>query len=220
MSTLMTAIKTTKALQWGVACALVAVCALTLFGCATENSGSTTSDQDEYSAVEDATPTTRTITFPAVYFGDLSSEEAIAQLEDAGCTDVVDNGDGSYTATMPLDLYNSMVDEVYASAKSSLDAIPNSEDYPSITAVEYDDTLANITFTSSESELGLQEMFVNWVAAIYACMYQQLAGQPVQCTVTVVDGDGNTVQEGTYPDDWEAAGEDAPSFQSNEDAVK
>lgn len=47
-----------------ISCALCVM----LAGCATDNSGNVTSDQDEYSAVEKATITTRTVTFPAALF--------------------------------------------------------------------------------------------------------------------------------------------------------
>ena len=55
-----------------VIAAAVVVCALCagLTGCATQNSGNVTSDQDENSAVEKATMTTRTVTFPAIFFQD------------------------------------------------------------------------------------------------------------------------------------------------------
>ena len=54
-----------------ISCALCVM----LAGCATDNSGNVTSDQDEYSAVEKATITTRTVTFPAALFKDESSED-------------------------------------------------------------------------------------------------------------------------------------------------
>lgn len=55
----------------------VAMCALCagLAGCATQNSGNVTSEQDENSAVEKATITTRTVTFPALFFQDSAAED-------------------------------------------------------------------------------------------------------------------------------------------------
>lgn len=76
----------------GAIAATVAIsCALCvmLAGCATENSGNVTSDQDEYSAVEKATITTRTVTFPAALFKDESSEDVQSSLQEKGCTDTL-----------------------------------------------------------------------------------------------------------------------------------
>lgn len=190
---------------------LAAACAV---GCATQNSGSTTSATDENSAVENVTITTRTVTFPSIYFGESTQDEATATLTELGCSDIVVNENGSYTAIMPLDKYNEFVDSLHEGTKEALDGIPHSEDYPSITAIEYDETFSNVTMTSSASQLGLSEMFVNWTVGICGCMYQQIAGQPVSCTVTVLDEAGIVIQSGTYPEDWENASEKAntPEF--------
>ena len=77
------------------------MCALCvgLAGCVTQNSGNVTSDQDENSAVEKATIATRTVTFPALFFQDTAAEDVQANLQEWGCTDIVANEDGSYTAT-------------------------------------------------------------------------------------------------------------------------
>lgn len=203
-----TAFKTMALLSAGL---LAIVC---FMGCATQNSGTTTTATDEHSAIEDATVATRTITFPEIYFGESTEDEAKATLADLGCTEIIANENGSYTATMPIDEYNAFVDALYDGTKEALDSIPNSDDYPSITEIEYDETFSTITMTSSASQLGLSEMFVNWTAGLCGCMYQQIAGQDVSCAVTVVDQDGSVIQGGMYPDDWEKASEevDTPEF--------
>ena len=73
-----------------IATAMV-VCTLCagLAGCATQNSGNVTSEQDENSAVEKATITTRTVTFPALFFQDTAAEDVQANLQEQGCTDIV-----------------------------------------------------------------------------------------------------------------------------------
>ena len=119
----------------------VAMCALCagLAGCATQNSGNVTSEQDENSAVEKATIATRTVTFPALFFQDTAAEDVQANLQKWGCTDIVANEDGSYTATMPIDKYNELVDSWHDSTAKQLDEMPNSETWSTITAVDYDE---------------------------------------------------------------------------------
>lgn len=185
---------------------VLAMCGvITLGGCATANSGSTTSETDENSAVKEATITTRSVTFPAAYFQEKTEEEARAALESNGANDVVVNEDGSYTVTMSIDTYNELVDALHQSTKELLDGIPNSEDYPSITSVEYDNTFSAVTLISSVQELGFSEMFVGWAAGLSSNMYQQISGQPVNCTVTVLGPDGSAIQSGVYPDDFGSA---------------
>ena len=123
-----------------IAATVVISCVLCvmLAGCATQNSGNVTSDQDEYSAVEEATITTRTVTFPAAFFEDESPEDVQSSLQEKGCTDITANDDGSYTATMSIDSYNSFVDSWHQNVVDAFDGMPNSEDWPTITAIDYD----------------------------------------------------------------------------------
>lgn len=198
----------------GAIAATVAIsCALCvmLAGCATENSGNVTSDQDEHSAAEKATITTRTVTFPAALFKDESSEDVQSSLQEKGCTDIIANDDGSYTATMPIDAYNSFVDSWHQNVVDALDGMPNSEDWPTITAIDYDDQFSNVTLTISSSEIGLKEAFAPLQVGVIACMYQQFAGQPVSCVVSIVDQSGAELGSATYPDALDEDRSDAVS---------
>lgn len=190
-----------------VSCALCVM----LAGCATENSGNVTSDQDEYSAVEESTIATRTVTFPAAFFEDESPEDVQSTLQEQGCTDIVVNDDGSYTATMLLDAYNRIVDSWHENVVDHLDGMPNSEDWPTITAIDYDDQFSNVTLTISSSQIGLNEAFAPLQVGIVACMYQQFAGQPVNCVVSIVDQSGAELSSVTYPDALEEDQPDAAS---------
>ncbi len=173
---------------------------LALAGCATQNSGNVTSEQDERSAVEKATITTRTVTFPAAYFSDKAAEEVQATLKEKGCTEVTANEDGSYTVTMPIAKYNELVDSMHESVAEQFDGMPNSEDWPTITAIDYDDQFSTVKLTTSSSQIGLQEAFAPLAAGVVSCMYQQIAGQPVSCTVTMVDQGGTELSSSVYPD--------------------
>lgn len=179
-----------------VSCALCA----TLAGCATQNSGSVTKDSDENSAVEAATVTTRTVTFPAAYFTDVAAEDVQSRMQEWGCTDVVANEDGSYSATMPIDKYNELVDSWHETTAKQLDEMPNSETWQTITAIDYDDQFSKVTLTTSNSQVGLKEMFAPLQVGLVACMYQQFAGQPVNCVVSIVDQSGAELSSSTYPD--------------------
>lgn len=179
-----------------VSCMLCAA----LAGCATQNSGNVTSDQDENSAVEAATITTRTVTFPASYFTDKTAEEVQSRLQDIGCSDIVANEDGSYSATMPIDKYNELVDSWHETVVNQLNEMPNSEKWPTITAIDYDDHFSKVTLTTSNSQVGLKEMFAPLQVGLVACMYQQFAGQPVSCVVSIVDQSGAELSSSTYPD--------------------
>lgn len=190
----------------GRAGAVVATVALSctlcagLMGCATQNSGSVTSEQDENSAVEKATVTTRTVTFPAAFFKDTAAEDVQAKLQEQGCTDIVANEDGSYTATMPIDKYNDLVDSWHDSTAKQLDEMPNSDNWPTITAIDHDEQFAKVTLTTSSSQVGLKEAFAPLQVGLVACMYQQFAGQPVSCVVSIVDQSGAELSSSTYPD--------------------
>lgn len=192
----------TTVLITGVAAVALSI-VICLTGCATANSGTTTSASDTNSAVQGGTITTRTVTFPKIYFQDKSTDEITSGLESLGCTDVTPNDDGSYTATMPLDKYNEFVDKMHTQVKSTLDAMPNSDSFPNISSITYDEQFSNITINLSVNQLGLQDMFDGYGSALVAIMYQQIAGQPVKCNVTVVGSDGSTLASNVYPDDMQ-----------------
>lgn len=183
--------------------AVVALGLLGLTGCATENSGSVTSKTDENSAVEEATLTTRTVTFPAIYFGEADQAETIASFEDEGWTDIEAHEDGSYTVTMPISDYNTLVDELKVNVEAALDDLPNTEDCPHITGIEYDESFAKIsliTNVSSTDNLTFAELFMPMTAGVIGCMYQQIAGFDVSCEVSVVGSDGGVLDSVLYPD--------------------
>ena len=195
--------KASFAKRVGAVAATAAVsCALcvTMAGCATQNSGNVTSAQDENSGVEAATITTRTVTFPAAYFADQTEDEVRERLQNMGCTDIVVNESGSYTATMPLDKYNALVDSWHESTANPFNEMPNSEQWSTITAIDYDDQFSKVTLTTSSSQVGIYEAFAPLQVGLVACMYQQFAGQPVNCVVRIVDQSGAELSSSTYPD--------------------
>ena len=182
-------------------------CALLIVACATENSGNVTAAQDENSAVKDATITSRTVTFAPIYFQDVPQEEVIAQMEEMGCTDVQPAEDGSYTVTMPIEVYNGLVDNLYEGSKEFLDTLAGSEDFPSVESVTYDESFSEVIINLNTTELSFGEVFLTWGVGLNTTIYQQIAGQEVMTHVVVLDPEGNEVQSGTFPNDFEAAAE-------------
>jgi hypothetical protein len=196
------------------ACALMACLAC---GCATKNSGTTTAQTDDNSAVEQATLTTRTVTFPKVYFNDADQDQATQTLEGLGATDIVANDDGSYTATLPIDKYNALVDTLHEGVAGNFDAMPGSDSWKDVTAVDYADDFSQVTFTLSTSSLGLQDMYLSYAGGIYGCMYQQIAGFPVNTEVVILAADGSQLSDTSYPEAWEKASDQSntPQFQDS-----
>jgi len=184
--------------------AMTAVVALALAACGS-NSGTTTAATDENSNVEEKTITTTTVTFPKIYFSeDKTADENVSSLEAMGCTGVTANEDGSYTATMSTDKYNELVDGMHDSVTTTFDGWAGSENYPNVATVEYDDQFASVTITLSTTTIGLQDMFDSYAAGLVACMYQQIAAQPVSCHVVVKSSAGDVLSDNTYPDDWKS----------------
>ena len=85
----------------------------------------------------------------------------------------------------------------------------NSENWQTITAIQYDDQFSNVTLTTSSSQVGLREAFAPLQAGIISCMYQQIAGQPVKCTVSIVDESGAELSSSVYPDVLDSEQKDA-----------
>lgn len=169
-----------------------------------EHAGTMTKDTDKYSAIDKATATSRTITFPKIYFGNSSTDDAVSSLQNGGCTDVKANDDGSITATMPIDKYNELVDKVYDGVKQQLDGMPADSSYNgTISSVTYDDTMGNITVTLTGEKMGLTTMFVPYVVGTEVCMYQEIAGLPVNCVVKTMSASGSELATTTLPQDAE-----------------
>lgn len=173
-----------------------------LAGCAAPNTGTTTSATDEYSAVEEATLTTRTVTFPSVYFEKISQEEALSTLEGLGATDVVAHDDGSYTATLSLDTYNRIAKELYDSVTSTLDEVVSKGDFPTLESIEYTDDFGMVTIYANRSDIGL-DIFSAYAVGVPVIMYRQFAGLPVESQVVYVDQNGDTIKEINIPDDFQ-----------------
>lgn len=139
------------------------------------------------------------VTFPASFFSAKNIHDPQAYLERQGYTDVVANDDGTYAALVPGDAYNSLLDEVYALAASIIDDIPDDPKYPHVVAVDYDRQFATVTVSFDTTAPTDEEMLVSRVPGEAACMYQQMAGLPLDCDVILVGPDGSELANTMYP---------------------
>ena len=139
------------------------------------------------------------VTFPAVYFDENAShEDIVAFLESQGYWDVEANRDGSYTVTMDEEVRDSLVDDLHDRTKLQFDSIPNSQDYPNITEIDYSDTFAQVKLVCTTRDLTTDEQSVWQGVGRVAALYQQVAGLDARCDVTFVDAKGAVIKAATY----------------------
>lgn len=184
-----------------LACALLA-CAIA--GCSASGASAGSSDesgQHDGSASDAPVATaSQSVTIPASYFADaVSDEEAVSQLEAAGCTDVTANGDGSYSATMDADSYNEMVSDLHDRVLAAIDTAQDGTTYPDIASVTYDDGFTAMQVALNTDTPGLEDTYALAAVGVPAATYQQVAGLPVGCDVSLVLEDGTVQQTRSYP---------------------
>lgn len=190
--------KASKLAALALACALSASI---VAGCSGSGSGGDAagSASDAGSGTPSATAD-QDVTIPASYFTEaVSADEAVSQLEDAGCTDVTANDDGSYSATMDADSYNKMVSDLH---ERVLDAIATAQDgttYPNIASVTYDDGFTAMQVNLNTDTPGLEDTYALAAVGVPAATYQQVAGLPVGCDVSLVLEDGTVQQTRSFP---------------------
>lgn len=178
--------------------------ALVTSGCMSNGAGETTmspkSTASSAASVVVATSQDHTVTFPALYF-DLTNtaKDPEKTLREAGYTDITSSDDGSWTATVPSEDYDPLVNDVYELVKDFIGKIADDEEYPNATAVDYDEQLATVTVSFSTSDISPQEELLPKMVGNAVCMYQQIAGLPVGCDVILVGPDGTAIEESVFP---------------------
>ena len=140
------------------------------------------------------------VTFPRAYFPDApTTEQATAQLEALGCTDVVDNGDGSFTASMSADAYNQLVSDLYDQVMDAVNTLGDKTTYPNIEEVTYDEGFSTMQVKLNTETPGIEDTFALAVVGVPASTYQQVAGLPVGCEVSLVLQSGTVQQTAVFP---------------------
>lgn len=174
---------------------------LAVAGCASAGTSGSSSPIDAVtSAATGTSSSSHKVTFPALYF-DLSGTSADPEqaLEDAGYSDIQAADDGSYTATVPADAYESLVSATKDMVSGLIEGIPQDRRYPDAVAVDSDEQFATVTVTFSTSELTPEESLVSSYIGNAVCMYQTVASLPVGCDVILVGPDGAELAETDYP---------------------
>lgn len=177
------------------ALALAALCMspLALAGCdATAGSAGTGQTSQE-------TTTGRRFTVPQAFFGSKDEKGAISQLESFGGSDVERDDEGNYLVTMSDSNYERFCEESLASTRKVLDTIPGSRDYPQIVAVEYNDDFTQVTFTCVKDDMGEQGQNAASLAIYVVALHQVIAGQNLQCNVTLQNSSGSIIATFSYP---------------------
>lgn len=179
---------------------LALVAMLAFFGCSTASKAGGADATSKSSSTSVETTGNPQVTFPKVYFQDTkSSEEAVALLDDLGATDIVENADGSYTATLSQDKFSALVKNEFNKAMEAIDGLKNSSRFPNIASVTYDDNLTAITIQLKTDQPGLADSYAPAEVGNAAITYQTIAGLTAHCKVTVVGASGKTISETVYP---------------------
>ncbi len=164
----------------------------------TDNADDTAMEAQDQSAPSSASASTaQTVTFPVAYFTEADGHAA--QLEALGCTDVVENADGSCTATVPPDVYNSIVSDLYDKVMDAINTLETDPTYANVGEVVYDEGFSSIQVKLDTDMPGLEDTYALPTVGVPAATYQQVAGLPVGCQVDLVLQDGTVQQSSTYP---------------------
>ena len=187
---------------FAVLCALL-LASFALVGCSSGEGGSSDgTDADAPAQAQDtAAPaeatSAQTVTFPNTYFPD--SQDHTADLEALGCTDVVANGDGSYTASASADVYNQIVSDLYDQVIAAAQTLEDDPTYPNVESVVYDEGFTSIQVQLNTDMPGIEDTYALPMVGVPAVTYQQVAGLPVGCEVQLVLQDGTVQQASTFP---------------------
>ena len=145
--------------------------------------------------------TAHTVTFPASYFTQEEQEGGVVELlESRGCTDVSDNGDGTFTATVEdEDVYEGIVAGAYEAAVAEIEGLVGESGHVAVESVDYDEQLAVVAVLLDADTLAAEDVLMGSGAGSLACIYQQVAGLPVGCTVYLLDSSGAELSSLTFP---------------------
>ena len=120
-----------------------------------------------------------TVTLASSYAEGITQEELDATVAEKGFKSATLNDDGSVTYVMTRDQHAQLMEETRASIERSLSEIPNSEDYPNVTAVEHSDDFTSFSVTTTSSELTFKETLMTLSLYIFGGMYSNFNGTPV-----------------------------------------
>lgn len=143
----------------------------------------------------------RRFTVPQAYFGSKDEGASRRALEEAGGTDIVRDSDGNYTVTMSDTAFEAFCEADLDRTRQLLDAIPNSPDFPQVSAIAYNDGLTEVALTCTKAGMGSQGENAASTVIYAACLHQVIVGDDLACTVRLVDGQGQVLDTYGAPAD-------------------
>ena len=143
----------------------------------------------------------RQVSFPSALFTDMDEGEVASELEGWGCAEVSLSEDGgSYTATIDGEDYDQVVERARTKAQAAIDELGSSSAYPTVTAVDYDEQFSTVTITLEGTAASPDDTLLPYAPGVSSCIYQEIAGLPVSCTVILVGADGSELGTTVFPD--------------------
>lgn len=163
--------------------------------------GQAEAEDAEPEAEAEPEPETVTITYPRGYFEtDKTDAEARAYLEEKGYTNVTKNDDGSWSVTMPADVYDAYIAALDEGLRETVDALKDSEDWPNIASTEHNEDYTEVTITLKTDKMTLTDQFAPMSVGIPISALQEASGGAAYCHITIKGSDGSVLKETTYPE--------------------
>ena len=144
---------------------------------------------------------TRTITFPKSRFEDDESDAEIrAYLEDLGYDGITKNDDGSWTVTMPAEVYDAYIAALDEGLEETVNALKDADSWPNIASVEHNEDYSEITITLKTDSMTLTDSFAPMTVGIPICTLQEASGGVAGCHIVILGADGSQLKEANYPE--------------------
>lgn len=144
---------------------------------------------------------TLTITYPGSFFEDDESDSEIrAFLEEKGYTNVTKNDDGSWTVTMPAEVYEAYIAALNEGLEETINALKDPESWPNIASIEHNEDYSEIVITLKTNKMTATDSFAPMSVGIPVCSLQEASGGIAKCHVVILGSDGTQLKETTYPE--------------------
>ena len=175
-----------------------------LAGCSSaDQTAGTQADLPEDAAVQDELPDVEVL-IPYIVRGRTPQTKLTEEYEAIGFKEITLNPSGTITMVIAGDRYAQIVEAYYQQIAASIDALAESEEYASITAVEYNKDFSEIAFIvqRAEYESGFDSQ-ARLVAGFSGAWFQAFSGaaeQELNVTISIKDADtGEVFDTSQYP---------------------
>ncbi|MFC2949651.1 hypothetical protein [Virgibacillus sediminis] len=178
---------------------------------ADDGSGNDSANEDEAVEVDEGLLNVE-ITFPASFFdsneGVTSIEQTIAEAEEMGIDEVIENDDGSLTYKMSKRKHRELMDEYKSEMNATIEEMAGSGDLPSIQDITSNDSFSE--FTMVVDQAAFENSFDGFAAVslgFSGMFYQLLDGvdpDDYEVTINVENAEsGEIIDTIIYPDAFE-----------------